>query len=163
MKLIITDVKDLALRVAGEHKIIKPTEKEPKQCIGCFGCWNKTPGECVIKDGFDRTGSEVGKCDELIMVSECIYGGFSSFVKKVQDRAISLVRPDFQYVNGEMHHRRRYFKDTKLTAVFYGNNITEEEKQTAEGIVRANAKNFYYEVKRVRFLNDKNELEGLVL
>ena len=97
------------------------------------------------------------------MISECLYGGFSSFVKKVQDRAISLVRPDFQYVNGEMHHRRRYFNDVKITAVFYGDNITEEEKQTAEGIVRANAKNFYYEVKKVIFLGDKKELEGLVL
>ena len=24
-----------------------------KPCIGCFGCWLKTPGRCVIKDGYD--------------------------------------------------------------------------------------------------------------
>ena len=23
-----------------------------KPCIGCFGCWLKEPGECVIKDGY---------------------------------------------------------------------------------------------------------------
>ena len=99
MKLIISDIKDLALRVIGEHKIIKPTEKTEKHCIGCFGCWVKTPGECVIKDGIDRTGCDMGKCENLIMISECLYGGFSDFVKKVQDRAISYVRGDFEPVD----------------------------------------------------------------
>ena len=79
MKLIITDIKNFALPVKGEHKIIKP-DSMVKHCIGCFGCWIKTPGECVIKDGFHCTGWDMGKCEELIMISECLYGGFSSFV-----------------------------------------------------------------------------------
>ena len=37
MKLIITDIKDPALRIEGEHKIIKP-DAMVKHCIGCFGC-----------------------------------------------------------------------------------------------------------------------------
>ena len=117
MKLIITDIKNFALPVKGEHKIIKP-DSMVKHCIGCFGCWIKTPGECVIKDGFHCTGWDMGKCEELIMISECLYGGFSSFVKKVQDRCISYVRPDFDIVNDEMRHRRRYFNKIKLSAYF---------------------------------------------
>lgn len=163
MKLIISDVKDLALRVIGEHKIIKPTEKKEKHCIGCFGCWIKTPGECVIKDGIDRTGCDMGKCEELIMISECLYGGFSAFVKKVQDRAISYVRGDFDIVNGEMRHRRRYNNRIKITAYFYGDGITEEEKRTAENIVRANAKNFYATVEKVIFLKSYKELAEVSL
>lgn len=163
MKLIISDVKDLALRVIGEHKIIKPTEKNEKHCIGCFGCWIKTPGECVIKDGIDRTGCDMGKCEELIMISECLYGGFSAFVKKVQDRAISYVRGDFDIVKGEMRHRRRYKNRIKITAYFYGDGITEEEKRTAESIVRANAKNFYAIVEKVVFLKSSGELAEVSL
>ncbi len=162
MKLIITDIKDIALRVSGEHKIIKP-DAGAKHCIGCFGCWIKTPGECIIKDGFDRTGCDMGRCEELIMISECLYGGFSEFVKKVQDRAISYVRGDFDIVNGEMRHRRRYQNRIRLSAYFYGDDITEEEKYTAENIVKANAKNFYAAVEKVIFLKNTGELAEVVL
>ena len=162
MKLIITDIKDLVLNISGEYKIIRPDEKI-KHCIGCFGCWVKTPGECVIKDGFDRTGCDMGKCEELIMISECLYGGFSEFVKKVQDRAISYVRGDFDIVDNEMRHRRRYSNRVKLSAYFYGDDITEEEKRTAEGIVKANAKNFYATVEKVAFYNNSQEATEALL
>ena len=26
-------------------------------CVGCFSCWNKTPGQCVIKDGYEHMGA----------------------------------------------------------------------------------------------------------
>ena len=162
MKLIITDIKDFKIPVLGEHKIIKP-DVAIKHCIGCFGCWIKTPGECIIKDGFDKTGCLLGKCDELVMISECLYGGFSEFVKKVQDRAISYVRGDFNIVDNEMRHRQRYFNKIKITALFYGENITEGEKYTAEKIVKANAKNFYAKVEKVLFYRNLDELEGVTL
>ena len=97
------------------------------------------------------------------MISECLYGGFSEFVKKVQDRGISYVRGDFNIVDNEMRHRQRYFNQIKVTALFYGENITEEEKRTAEKIVKANAKNFYAKVEKVLFFKNVSELEEVVL
>ena len=119
MKLIITDIEDFNIPVEGEYKLIKP-QGNIRHCTGCFGCWIKTPGKCVISDGYENTGIDMGKCTELILISQCYYGSVSPFVKAVQDRAISYIHPDFVIRKGEMHHKRRYKNVISLSAYFYG-------------------------------------------
>lgn len=162
MKLIITDIEDFNLPVEGEHKIIKP-QKDIHHCIGCFGCWVKTPGKCVIHDGYEGTGIDMSKCTELIFISRCCYGSVSPFVKMVQDRAISYIHPDFVIRKGEMHHKRRYQNVISLSLYLYGENITDAEKETARTIIEGNADNYDGLVKEVRFYQSVKELEGLVL
>lgn len=162
MKLIITDIEEFDLPVEGEYKLIKP-ENSIHHCIGCFGCWNKTPGECVIHDGYERTGSDMGRCTEMILVSRCFYGSVSPFIKAVQDRAISYIHPDFVIRKGEMHHKRRYENVLSLSLYLYGEDITEEEKETAKMIMEGNADNYDGQVKTVRFYKSVEELEGITL
>lgn len=162
MKLIITDIKDFKIHVEGEYKVIKPQENI-HHCIGCFGCWVKTPGKCVIHDGYEGTGIDMGKCDELIIVSRCCYGGVSPFVKTVQDRAISYIHPDFVIRKGEMHHKRRYKNIIALSAYFYGEDITDSEKELVKNILQANVDNYDGYVKDVHFYESVKELEGITL
>ena len=162
MKLIITDIEGFKIPVEGEHKIIKPNGSI-RNCIGCFGCWIKTPGKCVIHDGYEGTGIDMSKCAELILVSKCYYGSVSPFVKTVQDRAISYLHPDFVIRKGEMHHKRRYENVIHLSAHFYGDGITETDKKTAENLIHANADNYDAVVKDISFYGTINELEGIAL
>lgn len=162
MKLILTDIEDFDFEIEGEHKVINP-QGNIKHCIGCFGCWAKTPGECVIHDGYERTSLDMGLCDEMIIVSECYYGTVSPFVKAAQDRAISYVQGDFIIKNGEMHHKHRYTNHFKLSAHFYGDDITEDEKKTAKDIIAGNAENFDADFEGVYFYKSKDELKGLKL
>lgn len=162
MKLIITDLENFKIPVEGEHKIIRP-QGNIRHCVGCFGCWTKTPGRCVIHDGYENTGIDMSKCRELIFVSKCYYGSVSPFVKTVQDRAISYIHPDFVLRRGEMHHKRRYDNEILLSAYFYGENITDAEKETARKILEANADNYDGQVKDVCFYNSAEELEGISL
>lgn len=162
MKLIITDIQNFSIPVEGEHNIIQPgTPMHP--CMGCFGCWVKTPGRCVIHDGYENAGILMGKCTELILVSRCYYGSVSPFVKMVQDRAISYMHPDFVARKGEMHHKRRYQNEITLSAYFYGDDITDLEKATAREVIAANADNYDARVKKVCFYKTAEELEGIIL
>lgn len=162
MKLIITDIENEDLSVEGPHKIIKP-ECGIHPCVGCFGCWVRTPGRCVIRDGYEDTGIEMSKCTELLLVSRCVYGSVSPFVKTVQDRAISYIHPDFVIRRGEMHHKRRYENVLRLSAYFYGEDTTEAEKETARRIIQANADNYDGVVERILFYPSPAELAGITL
>ncbi len=162
VKLIITDIEHFNIPVNGKYKVIKP-QGDIHHCIGCFGCWVKTPGKCVISDGFEKTGIEMGRCSELILISQCFYGSVSPFVKMVQDRAISYIHPDFVMRKGKMHHKRRYQNIIALSAFFYGENITDIEKNTAKNIIQANADNYDGYVKNVCFYQSIKKLEEIVL
>ena len=81
----------------------------------------------------------------------------------VQDRAISYIHPDFVLRKGEMHHKRRYPNVIALSAHFYGEDITEAERETARKIMEANADNYDGPVKQIRFYHSIKELEEAAL
>ena len=161
MKIIITDIEDFAPQVEGEYRLLKPDD-EIIQCIGCFGCWLKTPGKCVMNDGYQMLGAAWGRCEEAILVCRCVYGSPSPFVKNVLDRSIGYVHPDFVMRGGEMHHRRRYDNVIKFSAYFYG-DLTNLEKQSAMRWFNAYVDNFDGEIGEVKFFDTKEETEGMKL
>lgn len=147
MNLIIHDLTDeefhsLFSRVRSDTKVISDNGKI-QSCIGCFGCWIKTPGECVLRDGYENMGELLSQTERLIVISRCCFGGYSPFVKNVLDRSISYLLPFFKTVGGETHHKPRYKKDLSLSVYFYGKNLSEAEIQTANKLVKANSVNFY--------------------
>jgi len=131
-----------------------------KRCMGCFGCWVKTPGRCVLPDAYQDMGEILGKTNQLIIISRMCFGSYSSFVKNVFDRSIPYVLPYFETRNGEMHHKARYQNRMIMAAYFYGEDITENEKNTARQLVEANAINFKGKVEKVVFIDNKETLKG---
>lgn len=132
-------------------------------CLGCFSCWVKTPATCIIRDAYGDMGASLARCSELIIISNCCYGGFSPFIKNLLDRSISYVHPDLVIRNGEMHHKRRYDNQIKLKVLFYGENLTTKEKQTANQLVEAFSLNLDSQIVGVSFFNTIPELRGKAL
>ena len=120
-------------------------------CVGCFSCWNKTPGQCVIKDGYEHMGALIHEAEEVHVISQYTYGGFSGFVKNVFDRSLSYVLPQFEVIKSETHHKKRYEEDKPFTFIFYGQNLSEEEKAGAHQYVKAVCSNIRGYVKAVHF------------
>lgn len=157
MRLILTDIPKSFLDVKKESVIIEDNGKM-RNCIGCFGCWIKSPGECIIKDGYEHLGKQFGACDELVIISKCTYGSVSPFIKNVLDRSIGCVLPYFEIIDSEMHHKKRYDNVYSITMYFYGENITATEKETAHKFLKAVAVDFHGSVNSITFLNNIAEL-----
>ena len=120
-------------------------------CTGCFGCWNRTPGSCVMKDGYGDMGYLIHHAEEVHVISRYTYGGFSGFVKNVFDRSLGYVLPHFEIVDGESHHKKRYDEEKPYTFIFYGPRLSEEEKKSARRYVKAVTVNMRTLVKDVIF------------
>ncbi len=85
-------------------------------CLGCFGCWVRTPGVCVIDDSGREVAERMAKSDLVIYLSPVTFGGYSSELKKALDRAIPLVLPFFIKIDGEIHHPPRYEHKANVAA-----------------------------------------------
>ena len=125
--------------------------------LGCFGCFVKTPGKCVIPDACQEQGTKMAHCDEFIIVSECVYGGYSPDLKIQLDRILPYLHADFAIVDGEMHHAMRYDNDPMVRVYFYGSDITEREKDTAKRLLERNSKNLGFSKWEVYFYNSCDE------
>lgn len=129
-----------------------------RHCVGCFGCWVRTPGTCVLKDSYQHMGDRFAACEELVLITRNVYGGYSPFVSNVLNRSLPYVLPYFVFKEGETHHQQRYKQRFKFTVHFYGEGITEAERHTAQALTRANAINLDVSQYSVSFHNTLDEL-----
>ncbi len=123
-------------------ELVKPRELAIAPCAGCFGCWTRTPGECVIKDDArDVVGSYVGS-DLVVYVTPVTFGGYSSELKKLLDRIIlSVLDPRFTVVGGEVHHRLRYRRFPKTVGFGTLPSPDPEAERLFAGLVARNGIN----------------------
>lgn len=155
VKLIISDT-NLDIQENNNLCIIQNNGKI-NPCVGCFECWIRPEGKCIIDDGYNDLAEKLSQCDELLILSECRYGEFSPFIKRVYDRSISYVKPNFTIRHGKMHHKRKFGNIMKIKAFLYGDNLTIQEKETMDEMVNANANNYEAIVDAIFFYNSKNE------
>ncbi|TVR90888.1 MAG: hypothetical protein EA428_07350 [Spirochaetaceae bacterium] len=121
-------------------------------CIGCFGCWVKTPGLCVLtRDQGNDMARTVLSGTHLVFVSRVTWGGYSASIKKCADRMLPLLHPDFRKVNGQMHHIMRYPHMPRMLAVGYG-AVSPSEVQCFRTYTAAHARNMDTELGQRAFI-----------
>ena len=123
--------------------IVSKDMKNIHPCCGCFNCWIKTPGKCVINDDYTIMPKLFIENDIVIMITKVKYGCYSCYVKNVIERSIGYLLPFMIKVNNETHHSIRYKnKIPKLIFIGYSDNITSSEKETFFELIKGNAINF---------------------
>lgn len=82
-----------------------------KFCRGCFGCWSKTPGKCVIQDDWNTVLADLTSQDDIVtLLSFPLYAfGLPGILKTVLERCLPLCLPDIEVDDqGAPHHPPRY-------------------------------------------------------
>jgi multimeric flavodoxin WrbA len=131
-------------------ELVKPSELSIAPCAGCFGCWTRTPGECVIKDDArDVVCSYVGS-DLVVFVTPVTFGGYSSQLKKLLDRIIlSVLDPRFTTVGGEVHHLLRYRRYPKTIGLGTLPSTDPEAERLFARLVARNGLNIHQTAESV--------------
>jgi multimeric flavodoxin WrbA len=111
-------------------------------CMGCFGCWVKKPGECVISDMMTKINYDYINSDVVIYLTPVIFGQFSANIKNAIDRSLPNMLPFFETrPDGSTMHTPRYESYPKQIIVGYGDNLDEEDQKLFIDITKKHRNN----------------------
>ncbi len=64
-----------------------------RYCIGCWGCWVKTPGECSSRDASLEMDRAVINADFVLWAAPLKMGFPSALLKMANDKHLPLIHP----------------------------------------------------------------------
>ncbi len=136
-------------------------DMEIAPCMGCFGCWVRSPGVCVIDDAGREVARLAARCDMLVFFTRLTFGGHSSELKKAVDRLIPNISPLFMKVRGEVHHRLRYPDTPRMLAVGLAPEPNEEANGIFRTLVERNAVNMHSPAHAAAIVYDDGPLDAV--
>jgi multimeric flavodoxin WrbA len=150
-------IEDILEKEGYEVESVLLHEKKIGPCLGCFGCWVRTPGICVIDDYGRILTENIIKSDVVIYLTPVVYGGYSSELKKALDRIIPLLLPFFKKIKGEVHHVERYEKYPKVVVLGMMSEEDNEMKEIFNSLINRNSLNWYNSLSGGVILNNPEE------
>lgn len=123
-------------------------------CVGCFGCWTRTPGRCVIRDDATKVYPRIAESEAVLYVSRLKYGGYDTVMKTMLERAIPVQQAFIRIFRGETHHVQRAVKPKHATIIAYGDNISDEEKDIFRSLVARNSYNMSFIDYKIHFTTE---------
>lgn len=91
-----------------------------KPCLGCFSCWNKTPGQCCIQDDMKQVIEKLLWADVTIWSFPLYYFTVPGGLKNLIDRQLPMVLPfmvEREDEVGNGSHPSRYDMSGKKTVL----------------------------------------------
>ena len=123
-------------------KVVPMGEPPITSCIGCWNCWLKTPGNCVMKDSMAESYSDYMNSDTVILILDTAQGFLNHQGKAFLDRTIPHYLPYIEIVDGECHHEARYPRYPDMVFCFDTKDLTKEEEQVVEDYLYRTAYHF---------------------
>lgn len=168
MKLILSDrpLDIPQIENSSSIKFVDLSEQKIHNCVGCFGCWTKTPGKCVIRDDAVKIYPLIAESEKVLYISKIKYGSYDTPMKTMLERAIPIQQAFIRLWHGETHHVQRRVVPKQAVIVGYG-DTSPEEQEVFRQLIQRNAHNMNFESYRVLFVPEsaleetvRNEVES---
>lgn len=162
--LNVEDSKEIVQTLPKGSKVLSKEMDNIKGCLGCFNCWIKTPGKCIIKDSYSDINKWILENGTCVIITEIKYGCYSSYVKRVIDKFPSgLLLPFFTTINGEIHHVPRQNNSIlKFVVIGYGQDVTSDEAQTFKTLIKRNMINLSVTDYKSYVIKDSSEAKEIL-
>jgi len=85
-------------------ELLYTRDLDVKPCLGCFGCWTKTPGKCVQDDDMAGLLHRLREAELWVLATPLYFDGPSGPLKNVMDRMTSLLRLSAEVRSGRSRH-----------------------------------------------------------
>jgi multimeric flavodoxin WrbA len=130
-------------------KVVRLGAQSIKACIGCWDCWLKTPGRCVMKDQMAEFCSDYVNSDTVILLMDTAQGFINHQAKAFLDRTIPHYHPYIEVVDGELHHMARYKRYPQMVFCYDTEGLTNQEEQVIEDYLYRTAYHFQSKAYRI--------------
>jgi len=113
-------------------------------CLGCFKCWDTTPGLCIQqKDEAPGIVEQFLRSELVVFLTPLTFGGYSSELKQIIERMLGILQPGITIQSGESHHLKRYERYPSLLAVSVTEIQDVEGERIFKTLVKRHSHNFY--------------------
>jgi len=126
-----------------------------KACVGCFGCWFKRPGDCVILDDTRQIRQAYVGSDLALLSSPLRMGFVSSLLKQSMEKLLPTMLPFLELSEHGIHKQARYERNPDLGLLLQPDADTDDEDlEILWDIFRRTAVNFHTELVIGRMTSD---------
>ena len=154
MNLLLSDTAlPAGLNVGEGNAAIDLSALHISNCVGCFGCWVRTPGRCVLRDDAVNIYPLIARASRVLYVTRLCYGSYDVPMKTMLERAIPIQKAFIRLYQGETHHFQRAVQEKDAVIVAYGAR-SQEEQRVFERLVERNSRNMLFKTWRVRFADE---------
>ena len=133
-------------------KVVRLEDKSITSCIGCWDCWLKTPGRCVMRDQMIEIYPDYINSDTVILLMNTAQGFINHQAKAFFDRTIPHYNPYIELVNGECQHVARYENYPDMVFYYDTEDLTNYEEQIIEDYLYRTA--YHFKAKSYRIIED---------
>jgi len=104
-------------------------------CIGCFRCWDTTPGICFQDDQGIEIAKKAINCDLIVFLTPLTWGGYSSELKKAIERMLGLLHPSFIKIEEIERHSLNWHTPKHRAEVFLDKDKDEKIRDRISNIL----------------------------